>query len=235
MLYARDKGKYYKDKADGTLVFTVIALPMLVIVMILNLGLAQINSDKNELNSYMQRSVQAGVSKVNAYGSLNKNSIVETVRNTTREQLASNNATLGNGGDHISSRFCEKKIFSESSGVSLTPDNATYFMEITLNEDRAIDTQRGTSRASNTLTYTGLANGTVQPAPLTDTRNLNVDPNIRMKVINVKAYINLRSYWPIPGQDPCQTHIVNVSAITLGSEADVDYDNDFTESSPFPF
>ena len=57
-----------------------------------------------------------------------------------------------------------------------------------------------------TLNYTGFENGTTSPAILTHMRNLGVDENSRMKVINVNAKINLRSYWSMPGMDSCSTH-----------------------------
>lgn len=226
------KSLYNKDTADGTLVFVMISLPMLVLVMVLNLTIAQTSADSAELNSLIQRSAQAGVSKVNAYGSLNKNAVVEVVRNIQREQNTSNDNTYGNGGDHISTRFCTKTIENES-GIALTGSPAAYYIEITLNDERSIDTEKNTGNASNTLNYTGFENGTTSPAILTDMRNLGVDENSRMKVINVNAKINLRSYWSMPGMDSCRTHTINVSAITLGSSQDVDYDEDFTlEQAP---
>lgn len=224
-----------RDRADGTLVFVLIATPMLVIVMTMILGIAQAAADTNDLNSYFQRSAQAGVSKVNAYGSLNKNSAIESVLHIQREQTTSNDNTYGNGGDHISSRFCGKPIVNDS-GVKIASDpDSAYYLEITLNEERAVDTEKG-SKASETLVYTGTLskddNGkdttNINPTPLSDNRNMGVDSNSRMKVINIYAKVNLRSYWAIPGTDPCRTHTVNVSAITLGSNLDVDYDKDFT-------
>lgn len=224
-----------KDRADGTLVFVIIATPMLVIVMTMILGIAQAAADTNDLNSYFQRSAQAGVSKVNAYGSLNKNSAIESVLHIQREQTTSNDNTYGNGGDHISSRFCGKPIVNDS-GVELSSDpESAYYLEITLNEERGVDTEKG-SKASETLVYTGTlskdANGKdttkISPTPLSDNRNMGVDSNSRMKVINIYAKVNIRSYWAMPGTDPCRTHTVNVSAITLGSNLDVDYDKDFT-------
>ena len=215
-----------RDRADGTLVFVIIATPMLVIVMTMILGIAQAAADTNDLNSYFQRSAQAGVSKVNAYGSLNKNSAIESVLHIQREQSTSNDNTYGNGGDHISSRFCGKPIVNDS-GVEIASDpDSAYYLEVT---------EKG-SKASETLTYTGTlskdATGKdttkINPSPLSDNRSMGVDSNSRMKVINIYAKVNIRSYWAIPGTDPCRTHTVNVSAITLGSNLDVDYDKDFT-------
>lgn len=236
--------KYVGDCGDGMLVFVLGAIPLLVASMLFILNIAQNASDKDELNAMFQRAGEAGVQRVNSYGSLNKASVNGAMENLLGEMERAEGRNVARGkdigfssqegavgyGDHISTKFCSKDIFDEN-GVKLA-DNAPYVIQFTLSDSRGIGNSKGEEARlaaykrdgiSKTISY----RGPLSQAHLKDTRRMDVNPNDRLKVMQTKAYVNMRSYWAVPGTDPCKTHIVDVSSTVFGSSRDVDFDKDY--------
>lgn len=245
--------KFSKDVADGTLVFILIAMPFLVLVMTSIITISQTTADKNELNDFVQRSAQAGVAKVNAYGSLNKQSMLAVAKNFYLEEQRAEGVHLNPNessyykkmiedgyGDHISTKFCTADIRRVDSAVDqpkekrpLLQKNSPYYLEITLSDSRGIGNSKGDAKkyGGEGISKTIGIPGPITPASLNTASakigNLGLNPNDTLQVIQVKAYVNMRSAWTYPGQDPCKTFVVDVSATTFGSREDVDYNNDY--------
>lgn len=244
--------KYASDRADGILVFTIISIPFFVLVMTFIINTAQMAMDKQELTSLVQRSAQAAVSQVNGYGSLNKNSILASVQQIYAEEqfvngnivggfkTARHESTIGNG-DNITTKFCEADIRKidavDDAGVLLPTDkqpilakDAPYVFVYTLSKERGIGVNKGNTAGHQNFTGASEPISFIGPftaSTLNDMRKLNVNPNDRLQVVNIKAYINMRSAWAPPGTESCRTQLVDVSATTFGSSKDVDYGEDF--------
>lgn len=227
--------KWKKDSGDGTLVLSIFAIPLLVAVMIFILNIAQTNAANNELNNITQDAANRAVTKVNAYGSLNKSSMVEILRFYEENgEGYEDDETPYVLTPESKNPLCVKDIY-DSYG-NLIGSNVPYVIDIKLEKER---TNEGGKPETLSYRFMGAINSI-------DIDNLNtldlklrdetgtikyVNNEDRLQVVNINAYYNIRDSWTLPGKDPCRTHNSNVSSITFGSSADVNYDDDFSRST----
>lgn len=227
--------KWKKDSGDGTLIIAIFAIPLLVAVMIFILNIAQTNAANNELKNITQDAANRAVTKVNAYGSLNKSSMVEILRFYEENgEGYEDDETPYVLTPESKNPLCVKDIH-DSSG-NLIGSNVPYVIDIKLEKER---TNEGDKPETLSYRFMGAINSI-------DIDNLNtldlklrdgtgaikyVTNEDRLQVVNINAYYNIRDAWTLPGQDPCRTHNSNVSSITFGSSADVNYDDDFSRST----
>lgn len=224
-----------KDSGDATLILAIFSIPILVSVMIFILNIAQTNSANNELKNITQDAANRAVTKVNAYGSLNKSSMVEVLRfyeENTESLPAGETSFLLT--PESNSPLCVKDI-KDSSGAVIGSD-VPYVITMKLEKER---TNAGDKPETASYRFTGdigsldienLSDLTLKFKDSDGAIKFATDED-RFQVINLDVYYNIQDFWTFPGQDSCRTHNVNVSSVTFGSSGDVDYDEDFSRSA----
>lgn len=246
--------KYLEDRADGTLVFIILSMPLLLIMLSTIVNVAISVNDKRDIDSLFQQAAQHGVSSLDPYGNINAAGFERAALQVTKELSGSNMGTIyfADGAKtavtETSSKLCTKPI--ETGTFTTAP--AKYMFTIGNDVDRAYGLASGAAEEERKQVnnrravriYDSYSDAKIKTlirkayptlirnggAAVEDSTKAGaVGTTKRSKVIYIDGYVNVRNplFYPLGEDAACRTHHIQVSAITYGSEGDIDYDKDF--------
>lgn len=182
-----------KDKADGSLVFFLLSVPLLILVISFCINVNKNINVGNTFKSMAQVSAEAGVKESDSQGSLTNDSVAAFLREYRRQ------ASIG-----------DTKAFHDENCSTMMVDGKMRALPYVVVK---LGTARGADDQQSTVTWTVEGNNelTTQQLPAGQ----------KYRVISADVYDSSKNFFDIFGTKPCQLHKSTVSAISFGSNSDV--------------
>lgn len=185
------------DRGDGVLVTTLIAIPLLLLVMGFSIDLNRSVNVGIAYNSMAQASVETGVKSLDARGSMGNRAVEAFVR---EYRVQSGNGA--NGGT------AETQAYNSAACATAKVEGVERRMPYIV---VTLGTERGSGKQV-TSTWTVEGNDAVPTKAL---------GNGVYRVISADVYNSSTNLFGMLGLAPCQVHKSSVSAIAFGSNSDL--------------